>query len=210
MPSIEHLVHAYGLLVVAGVIGLESLGVPLPGETALIVASVIAGHHHDLNIVSVIVTAGTASAIGRLIGYGVGHEYGYRLLLRYGSYLRITESRIKLGQYLFLRHGGKIIIVAQFIPVMRTIAGILAGANRMPWVHFLWTDILGAFLWATFFGLAAYVLGRQVEGLAGWVLIMLGVAALVVIILAVMFVAGHEAQLTAEAERALPGPLESP
>jgi membrane protein DedA with SNARE-associated domain len=81
--------------------------------------------------------------------------------------LWITESRIKLGQYLFLRHGGKIIFIAQFIPVLRSIAGILAGANRMPWPRFMLTNIIGAFLWATLFGLAAYLLGRQVEQLSG-------------------------------------------
>jgi membrane protein DedA with SNARE-associated domain len=84
--------------------------------------------------------------------------------------LWITESRIKLGQYLFLRHGGKIIFIAQFIPVLRSIAGILAGANRMPWPRFMLTNIIGAFLWATLFGLAAYFAGsasRTVVGVGG-------------------------------------------
>ncbi len=153
MPSIAHLIHVYGLLVVAGVIGLENVGIPFPGETALIIASVIAGTKHDLNIASVILTATGASIIGRMIGYVVGREFGYWLLLRYGGYLRITEGRIKLGQYLFLRHGGKIILIAQFLPVLRSIAGMLAGANRMPWPHFMLTNIIGAVLWASSMGL---------------------------------------------------------
>ena len=81
---------------------------------------------HELNIVEVIAVAGAASLIGRIIGYGIGWRFGYWLLLRYGGYLAITEKRIKLGQYLFLKHGGVIIIIAQFVPVMRAIAGILA------------------------------------------------------------------------------------
>ena len=81
-----------------------------------------------------------------MIGYVIGREYGYWLLLRYGGYLWITESRIKLGQYLFLRHGGKIILLAQFLPVLRSIAGILAGANRMPWPRFMLANIIGASL----------------------------------------------------------------
>jgi membrane protein YqaA with SNARE-associated domain len=125
MPSIAHLIHVYGLLVVAGLIGLECVGLPLPGETVLIVASVIAGTKHDLNIASMILTAAGAAIIGRMIGYVIGREYGYWLLLRYGGYLWITQSRIKLGQYLFLRHGGKIILIAQFLPVLRSIVGIL-------------------------------------------------------------------------------------
>ena len=78
--------------------------------------------------------AAGAAIIGRMI-YVIGREYGYWLLLRYGGYLWITQSRIKLGQYLFLRHGGKIILIAQFLPVLRSIAGIFAGASRMPWLR---------------------------------------------------------------------------
>ena len=166
MPSIAHLIHAYGLLVVAGVIGLENVGIPFPGRRrSSSLRSLL--NEYDLNIASVILTAAGASIIGRMIGYVIGREFGYWLLLRYGGYLRITESRIKLGQYLFLRHGGKIILIAQFVPVLRSVAGILAGANRMPWPHFMLTNIIGAFLWATFYGLAAYSLGRQAEKLGG-------------------------------------------
>jgi membrane protein DedA with SNARE-associated domain len=210
MPSIAHLIHAYGLLVVAGVVGLEGVGIPLPGETALIVASVIAGTKHELNIVAVILTATGASIVGRGLGYLIGRNFGYWLLLKYGGYFWITEARIKLGQYLFLRHGGKIIIIAQFIPVLRTLAGILAGANRMPQSRFLLANVSGAAIWATFFGIAAYSLGRQVERLAGSAVVAICVATAVVIIVAGIFVRGHEAQLAAEAERALPGPLQSP
>ena len=208
MPSIAHLIHVYGLLVVAAVIGLENVGIPFPGETVLIIASVIAGTKHDLNIASVILTAAGASIIGRMIGYVIGREFGYWLLLRYGGYLRITGGRIKLGQYLFLRHGGKIILIAQFVPVLRSIAGILAGANRMPWPHFMLTNIIGAFLWATFYGFAAYSLGRQAEQLGGWMVFVLGLGLLIFILVAAIFVGRHETQLTAEAEQALPGPLE--
>ena len=210
MPSIAHLIHAYGLLVVAGTIGLEGIGFPVPGETALIVASVISGTKHELSIVAVIVTAALASIVGRSIGYLIGRYFGYWLLLRYGSYIWINEARIKLGQYLFLRHGGKIIIVAQFVPVLRTIAGIMAGANRMPRTQFLLANAFGAFIWAIFFGTAAYTLGRQVERLAGWGVVVLVVATVIVLVIAAHFVRGHEAQLEEEAERALPGPLQSP
>ena len=210
MPSIAHLVHVYGLMVVATVVGLEGVGIPFPGETALIVASVIAGSKHELNIVAVILTAAGASFVGRTIGYYIGREFGYWLLLRFGGYVGITESRIKMGQYLFLRHGGIIIIVAQFIPIMRTLAGILAGANRMPRPYFLVTNIVGASLWAAFFGISAYYLGKQVERLAGSMVVLCGIGALIAVIIAVNFVKGHEAQLAAEAERALPGPLQSP
>jgi membrane protein DedA with SNARE-associated domain len=218
MHGVAHLIHAYGLLVVAGFIGLESLGVPLPGETALIVGSVIAGRTHELSIVAVILTAAASSLVGRVLGYLVGAQFGYWLLLRYGFYLRISERRIKLGQYLFLRHGGKIIIIAQFVPVLRAIAGVLAGANRMPWRHFLAASAVGVALWSTCFGLAAYSFGKQfarltaswwlLAGPSGWVIF--GIAALIILVVLANLVGRHEAQLAAKAERALPGPLRLP
>jgi membrane protein DedA with SNARE-associated domain len=210
MPSIAHLIHDYGLVVVAGVIGLESIGLPFPGESVLILASIFAGTKHDLNIVSVVLTAATAAVVGQMIGYVIGREFGYWLLLRYGAYLRITESRIKLGEYLFLRHGGKIIIIARFVPLLRSLAGILAGANRMPWRKFMLANIVGALAWASIFGFAAYLLGREVEKFAGPTVIVLGVAVLIVVIIGAHFVSRHEAQLAAEAQRALPGPLKWP
>jgi membrane protein DedA with SNARE-associated domain len=207
MESIGHLIHDYGLIVVAICIFVEGVGIPLPGETALIIASVMSGTHHTLNIVEVILTAAAAAAVGRTIGYFIGWEYGYRMLLRYGPYVGITEARIKLGEYLFLRHGGKIIIVAQFVPILRTIAGILAGANRMPRPQFLLANIVGAALWATVFGIAAYTFGRQIERLAGSMLIVLGIGAVIFLVLFANFIKRHEEQLVAEAERAIPGPL---
>lgn len=210
MSTIAHLVNTYGLVVVAGLIGLECIGFPVPGETVLILAGVLAGTMHELNIVEVILTAAVAAIIGQAVVYVIGREFGYWLLLRYGNYLRITESRIKLGQYLFLRHGGKIIVVARFVPVLRALAGILAGANRMPWRQFLLANTAGAFAWAAFFGFAAYMLGREVERIAGPMVIVIGIAAVIVIAIGANFAGRHEAQLAAEAERALPGPLRWP
>jgi len=159
---------------------------------------------------AVILTATGASFVGRSLGYVIGRGFGHWVLIRYGGYVWITESRIKLGQYLFLRHGGKIVIVAQFVPVLRTLAGILAGANRMPQPLFLAANIFGAFIWAVFFGTAAYMLGRQFEKLAGSAVVVLGLAAVAVILIGAHFVRGHEAQLAAKAEQALPGPLQLP
>ncbi|MGA7433623.1 MAG: DedA family protein, partial [Xanthobacteraceae bacterium] len=89
---VEHLIHAYGLLTVALIVGLECIGVPLPGETALLGAAIYAGTKHDLNIVAVILTAAAAAIVGRIVGYALGRGFGYWLLLRYGSYVRITEA----------------------------------------------------------------------------------------------------------------------
>jgi membrane protein DedA with SNARE-associated domain len=118
MHFISHLIHAYGLLTVAAIVGLECVGLPLPGEAALLAAAMYAGTKHDLNIISIILTASGAAIVGRTIGYVIGYEFHW-LLQRFGNYVRMTESRIKLGEYLFLRHGSKIVAVAQFVPVLR-------------------------------------------------------------------------------------------
>ena len=210
MDLLQHLIHTYGLLAVGAVVGLECIGFPLPGETALLAAAVYVGTKHDLNIVSVIVTAGATAIVGRMIGYVIGREYGYWLLLRYGNYVRMTQSRIKLGQYLFMRHGGKIVFIAQFVPVLRTVAGLFAGCNVMPWRDFLIANIIGSTLWALSYGYAAYALGLGFKRLQGPIVIVLALLTVLAFIIGGIFIHRHEAQLAAEAERALPGPLKLP
>jgi membrane protein DedA with SNARE-associated domain len=210
MHFVVHLIHEYGLVTVAAIVGLECVGIPVPGETALLAAAIYAGTKHDLNIVEVIMTAAGAAIVGRMIGYVIGREFGYWLLLRYGNYVRMTQSRIKLGQYLFLRHGGKIVFIAQFIPVLRTFAGLFAGANVMPWRNFLVANTVGSISWAITYGYAAYALGREFERLEGPLVIFFLIATVVAFIVGGIFVHRHEAQLSAEAERAMPGPLKLP
>lgn len=210
MHFIAHLIHVYGLVTVAAIVGLECAGVPLPGETALLAAAIYAGTKHDLNIVAVILTTAGAATVGRMIGYVIGREYGYWVLLRYGGYVGMTERRIKLGQYLFLRYGGMIVFVAQFVPVLRTFAGLFAGGNMMPWRNFLLANALGSCIWAVLYGYAAYMLGRQFERLEAPLVIFLVVVTVAGFIFGGRFIHRHEAQLSAEAERAMPGPLKLP
>lgn len=210
MHFIAHLIHVYGLVTVAAIVGLECVGIPLPGETALLAAAVYAGTKHDLNIVAVIATAAGAAIVGRMIGYVIGRGFGHWLLLRHGHYVGMSTGRIKLGQYLFLRHGGKIVFVAQFVPVLRTFAGVFAGANIMPSRDFLVANTVGSIVWAVAYGYGAYALGREFERLEGPLVIFVVVITVVAFIVGAMFVHRHEAQLIAEAERAMPGPLELP
>ncbi|MGA8957059.1 MAG: DedA family protein, partial [Pseudolabrys sp.] len=112
---------------VALIIGLECLGLPLPGETILIAPAIYAGTSHDLNIWLLIGTATFGAILGNTIGFWIGREGGYRLLLRYGPRLRLTDGRIRVGAYLFLIHGGKIVFFSRFVPVMRVFGALLAG-----------------------------------------------------------------------------------
>jgi membrane protein DedA with SNARE-associated domain len=207
MHLIAHLIHEYGLIAVAAIVALECLGFPVPGETALLGVAIDAGTKHDLNIGAVIIVAAGAAIVGRAIGYVMGRELGYRLVLQYGNYVGLTEGRIKLAQYLFLRHGGKIIFVSQFIPVLRSLAGLLAGANVMPWRNFLFANAVSSSVWAVSYGYAAYWAGREFEHSQRHVAIFLVIIAVIAIIALGIFIHRREAQLIAEAERAMPGPL---
>jgi membrane protein DedA with SNARE-associated domain len=203
-----HLIHEYGLLAVAAIIGLECLGLPLPGETALLAAAIYAGTKTDLNINSVIVTGAGAAMAGRMIGYLIGHKFGSRLLLRYGHYVGLTTGRIKLGQYLFMRYGGKIIFFAQFVPVLRTLAGPFAGANLMPWRKFMFANAISSGLWGSELWLCRILARRRVRTTAGSD----GSPAHAYSgdgpHCRRLFVRRREAQLIIEAEHAIPGSLE--
>jgi membrane protein DedA with SNARE-associated domain len=207
MHLIAALIHQYGLIAVAAIVGLECLGFPVPGETALFGAAIDAGTKHDLNIGAVIIVAVGAAIVGRMIGYVIGRQLGYRLVLQYGKHVGLTEGRIKLAQYLFLRHGGKIIFVAQFVPVLRSFAGLLAGVNVMPWRNFLFANAVSSSVWAVGYGFAGYWAGREFEHSQRHVAIFLVIIAVIVIIAVLIFVRRREAQLIAEADRAMPGPL---
>jgi membrane protein DedA with SNARE-associated domain len=207
LPEISHLISAYGGWIVAAFIALESMGVPFPGETVLIAAAVHAGTTHEVNIWSVIVAAIMGGIAGNMAGYLIGREFGYRLLLRYGRYLRLTDSRIKIGQYLFMRYGSKVVFVARFVALLRSVAALLAGANYMPLPKFVYASVAGAVAWATVVGLGAYYLGAQWKKLAGPVGLSLGVLGVIIIVALVVLLARRERQLATEAETAFPGPL---
>src|SRR5262249_50218028 len=107
-PSAEyvtHLIASYGYVAIGCIIALESMGLPLPGESALVAAALYASHH-DQNIAAVVAAAATGAIVGDNVGYWIGREFGYRLLLRYGAAIGLSTSKINLGKYLFLRHGG--------------------------------------------------------------------------------------------------------
>jgi membrane protein DedA with SNARE-associated domain len=201
------LLAAYGYVAVFLFIGTESMGIPFPGETMLITAAIYAGNTHRLNIILVITAAAAAAIVGDNLGYGIGHWGGYRLVRRYGRLIRLDEGRLKLGQYLFRKHGGKVVFFGRFVSVLRAYAAFLAGTNRMPWRRFLVFNAAGGIVWATAFGTGAYLLGQQISRLSQAAAIVLGIGAVIVIVAFFVFLRRNEERLMAEAEAAIPTPV---
>jgi len=183
---------------------------PVPGETVLVAGAVLAGSTQDLNIAAVIGAAIIGAIVGNLVAFWIGRSFGYRLLLRYGRYVHLDETRIKIGEYLFLRHGGKVVFFARFVPVLRSFAGILAGVNRMTWRQFMVANVAGAVAWVGLDCTAAFVLGKELTKVAAPVGIALAVLVVALLAVGARLLARHEQRLAAEAERALPGPLQPP
>jgi membrane protein DedA with SNARE-associated domain len=201
------LISAHGYWIVVAAVALESMGIPVPGETALVTAAIFAGTTHRLNIEFVIAAAAIGAIVGDNIGYLLGRKFGYILLLRYGRLARIDASRIKLGQYVFARHGAKVVFFGRFVAVLRALAALLAGINYMGWRRFLFFNASGGIVWAAGYGFAAYVFGERLERLRGPVAVIGLVLAAAACVGGIWWMRRHEATLLAEAERTFPGPL---
>lgn len=202
------LLSGWGYPVVFAFVAIESLGVPFPGETALIAAAVYAGSGHHLDIAYVIAAAAAGAIVGDNAGFALGHAGGWRLVRRYGRHVRFTESRVKLGCYLFMRHGGKLVFFGRFVIGLRTWAAFLAGTNRMPWPRFLAFNAAGGIAWATIYGLGYFYLGGALERASTATDIALATLLVVAIAGWVFYLRRHEGRLTLRAEQALGGVLD--
>jgi membrane protein DedA with SNARE-associated domain len=153
------LVHDYGLIALFLIVMLESGGVPLPGETALVAAGVFASQG-ELNIVEVIAVAAAAAIIGDNLGYWAGRTGGRKLLERSKFLSRWMDRVLPWAEGFFHRHGAKTIFIGRFFSVLRVTAAWMAGVSRMPWVKFLAWNAAGGICWAVLVGLVAYYLGH--------------------------------------------------
>lgn len=206
-PEHHHLLAHAGYSAVFVAVAIESIGIPFPGETTLIAAAIYAGTTHNLHLGLLIAAAAAGAILGDNVGFWLGREFGFRLLLRYGPKIGLHERRIRLGQYLFLKYGGAVVFFGRFIALLRALAAFLAGTNRMTWPRFLVFNAAGGIVWSALYGGGAYALGSNIHRLAGPIGAGVGVVALAVIVAALVFLRRNEKRLEDEAERALPGPI---
>lgn len=159
----SHLSPTVTYLLLIGLVAAESAGLPLPGETALITASILASRGH-VDLPLVIVFAIVASVTGDNLGYLFGRHYGRRLLEH--QRLPFEEHRKKVlekGDEFFAKHGGKAVALGRFVTGVRVVVALLAGVNRLPWRVFALWNVLGAILWATTVGVLAFYVGEAIQ-----------------------------------------------
>jgi membrane-associated protein len=149
----------HGLILLFALVAMESAGVPLPGETALIAAAILAERGH-YSIVAVIVVAAAAAIVGDNIGYWIGRRGGRALLRRAPVIHRYAERALPPSERFFRRHGAKTVFFGRFIAILRVTAAWVAGISRMPWWRFLLWNAAGGIVWAVLVAVVAYVFGR--------------------------------------------------
>jgi membrane protein DedA with SNARE-associated domain len=206
--NISHLIATYGYLALFALVGAESLGIPLPGETALIIAGAYAGTTHHLSPWLIFAVASAAAIIGDNIGYWIGDKGGYRLARAHGQKVRLDQRKLKIARYLFDTHGGKVVFFGRFVSILRTYAAFLAGTSRMRWRKFLPANAAGGIVWAGTYTLAAYLAGNALQRASGTIDLVLGGAAILAIAAVLLVIPRQTGKLALRAEAAYPGPLE--
>lgn len=180
---------------ITAVVGLESAGLPLPGETTLLAMSYLAATGH-LSLPLVIGSAALGAVLGDSLGYLIGRKCGRRFLERRGRWLGVTPEKLAQADRYFENHGAKTVFFGRFVALLRILAGPLAGASKMPYRRFLAANIAGAATWATTMGVLAYFFGKPVAAvlasLGVWALVI--IAVLVVARFAVKYALAHRAR----------------
>jgi len=202
--TLTNLLATYGYWAVLLFVAIESTGIPFPGESMLLAAAVYAGKTHHLEIGWVIAAAAAGAILGDNLGFLAGREGGYRLLRRFGRYVRMDDRKLTLGEYLSEKYGGRMVFFGRFVAVLRCWAAFLAGTYRMRWTQFLLYNAAGGIVWAVLMGTLGYVFGSRVLALGGPIGAISIALATLGTIAGIVFLRRNEARLQAEADRALP------
>jgi membrane protein DedA with SNARE-associated domain len=203
----NHLISTYGYWAVFVFVAAESLGVPIPGETVLIVAGAYAGQTHRLSPWVIFVVAMAAALVGNMAGYLIGFKGGFALATRYGSKIRLDERKLKVGRYVLDRQGGKVVFFGRFISILRTYIAFLAGTVRMDWRKFAGATAAAAVVWAAVYTALAYEAAKALKRLSGVVDLAVAGVAVVVVVAVVLMTRRQLKVLGDKAEAAYPGPL---
>ena len=166
IAGLEHFVHDYGVFAVFLILTFEALGAPLPGETLLIFASVLAGRG-EMSLSALLMFAWIGSVLGDNIGYAVGRTVGRAAISRYGAKIGLNDARFSAVEKVFLRYGPMTVVFARFFNILRQLNGIVAGAMGMDWRRFLLCNAVGGALWVTVWVFAASYFTEHMSVLTG-------------------------------------------
>ncbi|HEY3618598.1 MAG TPA: DedA family protein [Candidatus Sulfotelmatobacter sp.] len=186
LDVLRNAVVQYGYWAVGGALLLENAGIPVPGETILLLACFLAYSEQDLQLPWIMVVATLAATVGDNLGFALGYYGGRPLLTRYQALFRIENKTVERGEELFARYGPVTVFLARFVFGMRVIAGPMAGVLRMPWRKFIIFNFLGAILWVTVISGVGYLFGQHWERLAGEVKRIDIAAAILLVIVAIL------------------------
>ncbi len=203
MHHLSVLTSHYGYPAIFVGLLMASAGIPLPVGELLVAAAIYAAHTHRLDILILVAAASAGATLGGAVGFGLGRWAGAPTLARYGKLVGLGPPRIRLGQYLFLTHGGKIVFFIRFIPLLAPFGGVLAGLNRMPWMRFMVFNALSGIVWSGAIGFGSYLFGEVFEAVGKPV----GIAGLVLLLVLGFFglrwIHRQESSLQAKADAAL-------
>jgi membrane protein DedA with SNARE-associated domain len=166
--TLTQLLRSYTYPVLLLLVLLESVGVPLPGEIALVTAAAYAASGR-VSIYIVIILAALGAIVGGILGYWIGRKGGLPLVARYGRYIGVRESHIDRAHAFFERHGWKTILFGRFIALLRTWAAVVAGAARMSFPKYVTYNTIGSVAWAIVFGVLGYAFGHNLPLLEKYV-----------------------------------------
>ncbi len=200
MVNLPDMVREFGYPAIGLGVLVVSAGFPIPVGELLVAAAIYASQTHKLDIGVLVLVAAAGATAGGVVGFGIGQWGGARLLERYGRFVGFGAARVRLGQFLFRRHGGKIVFFIRFMPLLAPFGGVLAGMNRMPWRRFLVFDALGGVAWAAVMALGPYIFGEAFTAVGRPVGVAGIVALLVLAVVGARRMKRYEARLQAEAD----------
>jgi membrane protein DedA with SNARE-associated domain len=198
LEILTHLIERYGYFAVALLVTLEGIGLPLPGETAVVTAAAFAATG-SLSVIGVSIAATIGTVLGGSGGYWIGRLGGRGLLVRHGHWIRLDAARLARTEAYFQRHGAKTVFLGRFVALLRIFGSLMAGVAHMPFPTFSVVNFTGGLLWAVTFSGVGFVFGKNLSKLDDY-LAELGIALSLLVVIAFLFYRWGEKRKAARTE----------
>jgi membrane protein DedA with SNARE-associated domain len=187
LGSLEPWIHEFGSVAIFIILMLESFGLPLPGESLLIMAAILAGRG-EISFSALLLSAWGGAVAGDNIGYLIGRILGHKLLQRYGRKMGLKPDRLRQAEAIFARYGPIAVGFARFFNILRQLNGVVAGALEMHWLRFLVFNALGGALWVMVWAATGFYFGRHSREMVVYVhrLGLIGAIMVLIVVIAIL------------------------